>query len=307
MSSHSFEKTVKQLSKWFKVHKVNKAESFLGWQCVRHPDGYGIHHGEYIRAQLVKFSLTKVRKYATPGAVNQVLGLEEQEHAITPEFHTQFRERLGALQHCQRHTRPDINAPLNAVTRKTHKPNKTDMAALERVMGYLAGTADLEVIRMRRPTTKGVKQRLHIFADASLINVRPDWKASVGYIVYLGSNLLSFASKSTPQSPESSFLAETISLMNGFRVGLYLHDLLESLGTDVELPIRMYCDNQAAILNMYRGTAAELTRHTLARTRNLRRMVACGLVEILYIPTEHQLADILPRTCRQSSSCTCEV
>ena len=134
-----------------------------------------------------------------------------------------------------------------------------------------------------------------MFTDASLMDVRPDMKASTGYMAYLGGNLLAYGSKSTPESPESSFLSETISLMKGFRTVLYLYDLWRSLDVEVELPITMYCDNQAAVLNVYRGAATELTRHTLARTMTLRQMVAAGIVEVLYIPTKYQLADILTK------------
>lgn len=294
MSSNAFVNTVEGLRKRFKVHKVNKAESFLGWQAVRNENGYGIHHGQYIRALVDKHSMKKLRKFATPGAVNLTLGLEEQEHEVTQEFHTRFREILGALQHCQRHTRPDISAALNALTRKAHKPNNTDMAALERVVGYLNGTADLQVIKMARPA-KSEPHRLHVFTDASLMDVRPELKASTGYMAYLGGNLLAYGSKSTAFSPDSSFLAETVSLIKGYRTGMYLFDLWQSLDYEVELPILMYCDNQAAILNLYRGAATEMTRHTMARSMSLRSMVAAGVVEVLFMPTKYQLADILTK------------
>jgi transposase InsO family protein len=294
-SKEDFDGLVEGLSQRFKLHSINHAEVFLGVQSDKLDDGgYALHHGDYIASMLRKYELESIRKVAVPSAKGQTLGLPEHEQDANKEFQTEFRSKLGAVAHIQRHTRPELSPAINALSRRAHNPNEVDMRALHRVFGYLAATPELPVMEFH-PPKKGESNQLHVFVDASLMNVQPDIKSTMGYLVYHGTNLISYGSKSTAGHPDSSYLAETLAMLRGFREAIYVYDMLKSLLIDVDLPIVIYSDNRAACINVLRGSLVNGSKHTLARTRELRSMIEQGLVVIKYQPTEHQLADVLTK------------
>ena len=71
--------------------------------------------------------------------------------------------------------------------------------------------------------------------------------------------------------------------------------LLEELGVGNLKPITLNCDNQSAINIAKNPVYHDKTKHIAIDCHFTRKKVLDGLLQLSYLPTTHQLADILTR------------
>jgi hypothetical protein len=57
----------------------------------------------------------------------------------------------------------------------------------------------------------------------------------------------------------------------------------------------MYCDNESAVRLAYNAEFHQRTKHVLVRYHYIRQQVAEGKIEVKYISTNDQLADIFTK------------
>lgn len=72
--------------------------------------------------------------------------------------------------------------------------------------------------------------------------------------------------------------------------------LLAELGVDNLQPIILHCDTQSAIYIAKNPVFHERTKHIEVDCHFTRDKVLEGLIQLSYLPTKHQLADILTKT-----------
>ena len=102
---------------------------------------------------------------------------------------TLYRQVLGSMQYLSL-TRPDISFAVNKLSQFMHQPTITHWSAVKRVLRYLKGTSDHGIlIRKTSPST------LHAYADADWATNFNDRTSTSGYVVFLGSNSVSWSSK----------------------------------------------------------------------------------------------------------------
>jgi hypothetical protein len=279
----------------FKLHEVNLAESFTGFQLARVGDSYYLHHGDYIKSIVKAHRLDNIRTYSTPMAPNQLLG--ESTAVLAPAraalVYTEFVTKLGEVAHVQRMSRPEISYATSALARRSHAPDDCDLKAVNHLLGYLSGTTTESFLRFHPLDDTDV---MFAFTDASLMNVRPTMKSSVGHMIYHGRTLLEYGSSSTTMSESSSYATETIGILRCARQVIFLHDLLTSIGIAVPLPIMILSDNQAAILNILKNKSNKDNNHLRARINEVHQRITAGLIVLKFIPTEFNLADLLTKS-----------
>lgn len=71
--------------------------------------------------------------------------------------------------------------------------------------------------------------------------------------------------------------------------------LLEELGVNSLKPVELHCDNQSAIHIAKNPIFHERTKHIEVDCHFTRDKVLDGLITLSYLPTQHQLADILTK------------
>ena len=72
--------------------------------------------------------------------------------------------------------------------------------------------------------------------------------------------------------------------------------LLNTMYIDVETPMMIWEDNQATINLATDASAANRTKHIAVRHHFIREFYDQGLIDIKYIPTTSQTADILTKS-----------
>ena len=76
--------------------------------------------------------------------------------------------------------------------------------------------------------------------------------------------------------------------------------LLEELGVQNLKPVTLHCDNQSTIHIGKNPVFHERTKHIEIDCHFTRDKVMEGLLELTYLPTDHQLADVLTKVLSSS-------
>uniref|UniRef100_A0A3Q7IKI7 U-box domain-containing protein n=1 Tax=Solanum lycopersicum TaxID=4081 RepID=A0A3Q7IKI7_SOLLC len=110
---------------------------------------------------------------------------------------THFRSLIGALQYLAI-TRPDIQFAVNRVAQHMHQPSEHDYHCLKRILRYIFGTLGRGLLI--RPEDL----ELRGFSDSDWANDKNDRKSTSRFLVFLGTNLISWCTKKQPKVSQSS-------------------------------------------------------------------------------------------------------
>jgi hypothetical protein len=226
---------------------------------------------EYLGMAL-DFTKRGVCEVSMDGYIKTVLEGYGGESMVTPALPTLFdirddRPLLGATQKQEFHTavarllylakrvRPDILTAVSFLATRVTAPIDDDMKKLERVLGYIKGTADMKMCLGFDP-----EMQMSAYVDASY-GVHSDRKGHTGGSLCLGKG--SFGCKSVKQKivSKSSTEAELVGVSDYISQVLWARNFLIEQGHPQD-PTIIWQDNKSAIqLEMKGVQASERTKH----------------------------------------------
>jgi hypothetical protein len=133
------------------------------------------------------------------------------------------------------------------------------------------------------------------YCDADLGGDRDNSKSTSGYMVKIGSGVVSWSSKLQPFVTLSSTEAEYIAAVAAGKEIKFISNLLQELGYDTPHPATLLIDNQSTIRVAknpeHHGRMKHLDRHY----NWLREQVEYGVIAPTYLPTDENAADLLTK------------
>ncbi|RVW20584.1 Retrovirus-related Pol polyprotein from transposon RE1 [Vitis vinifera] len=204
----------------------------------------------------------------TPGSLRRTLF---QSDGVPLPDPSEYRCIVGALQYVTL-TRPDIAFAVNKACQFMAKPSDVHWLAVKSILRYLKGTISLGL--HFQPSTS---MELQGYSDADWASCLNDRRSTSGYCVFLGSNLISWSSSKQRLVSKSSAESE--------------YQGLFSLTTEllILLPIRSF------IL---------VPKHIELNLHFIREKVLRQELQICYVPSTDQLADILTKHLSISQFCS---
>ncbi len=90
--------------------------------------------------------------------------------------------------------------------------------------------------------------------------------------------------------------SEYVEASEGSKEVIWVEKLMEWSDMKLDGPILLYEDNKACIAFSKNNTCHDRTKHIDIKAHALRSRVKSGQIDVVYVKTEHQLADIMTKS-----------
>ncbi|GJV32387.1 retrovirus-related pol polyprotein from transposon TNT 1-94, partial [Tanacetum coccineum] len=254
-------------------------------QISQNPRGIFINQSKYANEILKKFDLHKSDPVDTPMVERTKL---DEDLSGIPVDQTQYRSMIGSLMYLTA-SRPDLVFAVCMCARYQSKPTKKHLEAVKRVFRYLQGT-----INMGLWYPKDTAMALTAYADADHAGCQDTRRSTSGSAQFLGDKLVSWSSKKQTSTSISSTEAEYIAMSGCCAQILWMRSQLSDYGFAYN-HIPLYCDNKSAIALCCNNVQHSRSKHIDIRHYFIREQVEKGVVELYFMRTEYQLADIFTK------------
>ncbi|GKB72384.1 retrovirus-related pol polyprotein from transposon TNT 1-94 [Tanacetum coccineum] len=274
----------------FKMSMMGKISFFLGLQIFQNPRGIFINQSKYALESLKKYGMESSDPVDTPMVEKSKLDEDPQGKAVDP---THYRGMVGTLMYLTA-SRPDLTFAVCMCARYQAKPTEKHLHAIKRIFKYLRGTVNRG---LWYPKDSSIA--LTAYADADHAGCQDTRRSTSGSMQFLGDRLVSWSSKRQKSAAISSTEAEYIALSGCCAQVLWMRSQLTDYGLGFN-KIPMYCDNKSAIALCCNNVQHSRSKHIDIRFHFIKEQVENGVVELYFVNTEYQLADIFTKAlCRE--------
>ena len=164
---------------------------------------------------------------------------------------------------------------------------------VKRILRYVHGTSTYGLL-LRRPTSSS--DLLSAFSDADWAGNPDDRRSTGGYAIFYSGNLVSWSARKQATVSRSSTASEYKSLANATAELIWVQALPAELGVSQSCPPILWCDNIGATFLSSNPVFHARTKHIEVDFHFVRERVAQKLLQIRFISSKDQLADIFERT-----------
>jgi len=187
-------------------------------------------------------------------------------------------------------SRPDAAYAVGILSLFIQKPGPAHWEALKRVISYPGSSKDLWL-------TFGGRSEVMVegYCDA-------DWASQLhrhsilGFSFHFGGGAVSWSSKKQNVVALSSTKAEYIAQMHAVKEAVWLWNFISEIRGERERALTMLCDNQGAISLAKDNKFHSRTKHIDLRYHFIHEAVEEGKINVTYIPTEDNVADIFTKS-----------
>jgi hypothetical protein len=274
------------LASEFEMTDIGLMHYFLGLEVWQEPGHIFLGQGKYVCDILSKFQMEDSRPMTTPIITNW-----KKLHASESQLvdSTLYHQLIGSLMYLV-NTRPDICFAVNTLSQFMVEPRRVHWVAAKHVLRYLCGTVDYGLDYHR-----GDGVRLVGYTDSDWAGCVSDRKSTSGCSFGLGSAVVSWFSRKQKLVALSSVEDEYMEASQASCEALWLRKMLIGLFGVQLRPTVIYCDNQSCIKLSENPVFHDRSKHIEIRYHFIHDYVQRGAVELQYISTEEQVADILTK------------
>ena len=295
-------KMIASLKKDFDLNVEGTVEAFLGVEVLEHKDGVLARQSGLTKRIIAAVGMEKANSCKTPAST---IGLGADIGGAPKKESWSYSSVVGMLLYLAGNTRPDIAFAVHQCARFSHRPMKVHEDAVKRIVRYLVGTVDKGLVF--RPQDEIV---LEAFADADfagLWNVEDAQdptcvKSRTGYLIRLGKVPVVWKSKLQTLIAVSTMEAEYVSLSMCMRELIPLRRVLKELQGVLKFKssvsstaCTLFEDNQGAVTLANVPKMTPRSKHIAIPYHFFREHVKKKEVEVKYIKTDDQLADLLTK------------
>jgi hypothetical protein len=269
----------------FEMSMMGELKYFLGFEIKQLQEGTFINQTKYIQDILKKFGMKNAKPIKTPMGTNGHLDLDTGGKSVDQKV---YRSMIGSLLYlCA--SRPDIMLSVCMCARFQTSPKEVHLRAVKRIMRYLVYTPKFGLWY-----PKGSTFDLIGYSNADYAGCKIDRKNTSGTCQFLGRSLVSWDSKKQNSLALSTTEAEYIVVGHCCAQLLWMRQTLRGYGYKL-IKVPLLCDNESAIHMADNPVEYSHTKHIDIRYHFLRDHQQIGDIEIAYVSTHNQLADIFTK------------
>lgn len=287
----SINKLKEDLSNEFKMKDLGEIKTFMGinFNHDKINNIVTLDQQEYISKILEKFDMTNCNSISIPMEPKLYLKKHCGKQTLFP-----YRELLGSLMYLMIATRPDLCYAICYLSRFQDSASDEHWQHLKKVLRYVKGTKDMKLVYRRNSN------------DSLIGYVDSDWandeerKSTSGYIFKIFGNSVLWASKKQTLVTTSTTDAEYVAAWMACREAIWLSKLLSDMQLPLEGPVKLYEDNAGCIF-ISKNPETKRSKHIDVKFHYVRECVWNKKIELVYIESSNQLADIFTKSLSKQS------
>jgi hypothetical protein len=201
-----------------------------------------------------------------------------------------YQSAIGLFMYAMIGTRPDLAHAVGVLSQHCANPGEEHQRAVKRVLRYLKETTHQKIVYKKMGDTKFIG-----YVDTDWGADKNDCRSITGYVFLLGGAAISWSSKKQSSTAQSSTEAEYMAAAHAGKEALWLRNFAQEIGIAQDSPMPLYVDNQSAIALSKNPESHSRMKHIGVRYHFIRDHVESGEIELLYVPTGNQIADVLTK------------
>ena len=244
---------------------------------------------QYLPKPLADYPKYKVPSDATLYADYEDALLHKGE--ATPQEIKAYQKLVGKLIYAPPCCHPEASWAIGVMARCMTFPTDRMRAHAERALVFLGQQAALGI------TFDGSARN----ADELITYSDSDWAvahSTTGYVACYAGACIQYGSKRQHCIALSSTEAEIIAASQAAAETVYLRGLLTQMGHKFDKPTDLMVDNSGAVALSKHRTSCNHSRHVSRRDLKVREYVAHGDINVKYVPTSENHADIFTKYLR---------
>jgi hypothetical protein len=303
---------IKCMKKKFEIEEEGDIGDYLGIQLRRNDAGSVLMQPQLIQSILEDLGLqaSNVKGRSTLALKTVLIHKDEGGKPHDNSFH--YRSVIGKLNFLEKSTRPEIVYAVHQCARFCSAPKQSHAEAVKRIRRYLQSTQDKGLIINPSGNT------FTCYVDASHAG---DWKqeaaiddpttarSRTGYVISYAQCPIVWGSKLQTEIALSTMEAEYIALSTSAREVIPLLSLAQEAATfgvinKVETPIircKIFEDKEGAVEMANVPKMRPRTKHLNIKYHFFRQYVEKGILQVLHIAGEQQIADVLTKPLEEAS------
>jgi hypothetical protein len=278
-----------ELQHKFKIQDLGPLNLILGIQVIRDRSKHLIYLSQvlHINHILAKHNMMNCWPVSTP--LDKSVTLLKDDCPDTPEetvymSSVPYLNTVGSLMYLAIGTHLDIAYAVGALSRFNSNPGHVHWQQCQCIFRYLQGTKDLML-----QYGGSCAPRLDVYSDADYAGDLDSAHSTSGYSAFIGTSLISWASRRQPVVAKSTTEAEYIAANEAGSEGVWFCSFLEELGYPQKTATTLYIDNQSTI------KVGKNPEHLNTKYHWLREQVEDRVFSLDYVPTDRMPADILTK------------
>lgn len=184
-------------------------------------------------------------------------------------------------------TRTDIMHTVSVLAQFSSNPKTEHWIAAKRVLRYLQGTIDLAL------KFEGNDDHLTCYVDADWANCNIDRRSYTGSVFVFNGAAVSWESRKQRTIALSSTEAEYMAIGDATKEAMHLVSFLKDIGFPDIAQVTILNNNQGAGKLAENPVYHSRSKHIDVRHHFVRQALREQPINLLYIPTEQMIADVL--------------
>lgn len=278
-----------QMKELFKMTGLGLLSYYLGIEVQQKPEGITICQEAYAKKVLESCGMKDCNPSHVPMKPRLVLSKKSEAPVVDA---TEYRSVVQKLRYLT-NTRPDLAYSVGIASRFMEAPTTEHWAAVENILRYIKGTTNFDCVYLRE------KEMVELlgYSDSDLAGDVDDRKSTSGVAYFLGGSIVSWLSQKQKvvalSSREAEYIATATAVCQGVCLGRLLGDLTGKEPERVVLNV-----DEKSTISLWKNPVCHHGRwkHIDTRYQYLRECVGESKIDVNYVCTNDQLADILTRS-----------
>ena len=276
-----------EMTREFDMSNLGSLSSYLGIEVKQSKDFIFLSQTAYAQKVLQHAKLGQCNSAITPLESRAQFISEEGKSTVNS---TTYHSLIGSLRYLT-HTRPDILFAVGILSRHMEKPNQEHYIEVKRVLRYLKGTENYGLFYKKGD----LRGELIGYSHSDFAGDSTDRKSTSGHIFFLGGMVVCWSSQKQNIVALSSCEVEYIAATSATCQAVWMSRLLGELMRNEAMKAKLLVDNQSAITLSKNPVHHNRTKHIDTRYHFVRQCVEDKKIEIEFVRSEDQLADILTK------------